>query len=100
MEQIKREKPAYKSLLGFYEKIYIEKEWCHQSLAPVCSSPDEEYIRLCIEKGFPILDKSAIHIKYLYVENEKQYRIEVCKACGKYLTPINGISAFTKFFSC
>ncbi len=60
MEQIKRGKPAYKNLLDFYEKIYIEKEWCHQSLAPYCSAPDEEYIRLRIKEGFPILDKSAI----------------------------------------
>lgn len=69
MEQIKREKPAYKSLLDFYEKIYIEKEWCHQSLAPVCSNPDEKYIRLCIEKGFPILDKSAVQFDIKVLED-------------------------------
>lgn len=60
MEQIKREKPAYRSLLDFYEKIYVEKEWCHQALAPAYAIPDEEYIRIRREKGFPILDKSAM----------------------------------------
>ena len=57
-----------KYLLDFYEKIYIEKEWCHQSLAPFCSNPDEEYIRLSMEKGFPILDKSAIQFDMKILE--------------------------------
>lgn len=60
IEQVKREKPAYRDLLDFYEKIYREKEWCRQSLAAVCSEPEEEHIRLSTEQGFPMLDKNAI----------------------------------------
>jgi formate dehydrogenase maturation protein FdhE len=60
MAQIKKEKPAYRSLLDFYEKIYIEKYWCYKSLKPRFSDPDENYIHLKIKGGFPILDKNAV----------------------------------------
>ena len=60
MAQIKKEKPAYRSLIDFYEKIYIEKDWCSKSLKLHFSGSDENYIHLKIKRGFPILDKNAV----------------------------------------
>ena len=62
MEQIKREKPAYRNLLDFYEKIFIAKEEFYQSLKALPVVFDEQEVQTKFKAGFPVLDKSAIEL--------------------------------------
>ena len=62
MEQIKREKPAYRNLLDFYEKIFIAKEEFYQSLKGLPIVFDEQEVQAKFKAGSPVLDKSAIEL--------------------------------------
>ena len=62
MEQIKREKPAYRNLLDFYEKIFIAKEEFYQSLKALPIVFDEQGVKTKFKAGLPVLDKSAIEL--------------------------------------
>jgi FdhE protein len=69
MEQIKREKPAYRNLLDFYEKIFIAKEEFYQSLKTLSVVFDEQEVQTKFKAGFPVLDKSAIELDSGALEN-------------------------------
>jgi len=60
MEKIRQKKPVYRQLLDFYEKLYIEKERCCQSLKHRYVDFDEHLIQIKLSEGFPILDKNGI----------------------------------------
>jgi hypothetical protein len=62
MEQIKREKPAYRNLLDFYGKIFIAKEEFYQSLEALPVVFDEQEVKTKFKAGSPVLDKSAIEL--------------------------------------
>jgi len=62
MEQIKREKPAYRNLLAFYEKIFIAKEEFYQSLKALPIVFDAQEVQTKFKAGFPVLNKSAIEL--------------------------------------
>ena len=62
MAQIKREKPAYRDLLDFYEKIFIAKEEFYQSLKTLPIVFDAPGVQTRFKNGFPALDKNAIEL--------------------------------------
>jgi hypothetical protein len=68
MEQIKREKPAYRNLLDFYEKIFIAKEEFYQSLKALPVVFDEQGVKTKFKAGLPVLDKSAIELDSVALE--------------------------------
>jgi FdhE protein len=68
---------------------------------PIAAIPEGKWSRhlFCVYCGtkwpFPFLmcpfcgNEEEEGVMYLYVENEKQYRLEVCKACQKYLKAVD-----------
>lgn len=60
MEQIKQERPAYRELIEFYEKIFLEKERCAHALKTRPLRVDKEAVRQKLEEGAPVMDKEAI----------------------------------------
>jgi FdhE protein len=62
MAQIKREKPAYRNLIDFYEKIFIAKEEFYQSLQALPIVFDEPGVQTKFKAGFPVLDMNAIEL--------------------------------------
>lgn len=60
MEQIKQERPAYRELIEFYEKIYLEKERCAHTLKARIVQADEESIRRKLAEGVPVMEKQTI----------------------------------------
>lgn len=62
MAEIKREKPAYRNLLDFYEKIFIAKEEFFQSLKTFPIVFDKPGIQVKFKAGIPVLDKDAIEL--------------------------------------
>ena len=62
MEQIKREKPAYRNLLDFYEKNFVAKEEFYQSLKYLPVHSDEQFVQKNFKAGVPILDKRTIEL--------------------------------------
>ena len=68
MAQIKRENPAYEKLLDFYEKVYMEKERCYQTIRPRFLKLDEQLIKIKAQEGFPLLDKSTIELDLTALE--------------------------------
>jgi len=62
MEQIKREKPAYRNLLDFYEKIFIAKEEFYRSFKTLPIVFDAQEVQTKFKAGFPVLNKRAIEL--------------------------------------
>ena len=62
MEQIKREKPAYRNLLDFYEKIFIAKEDFSKSVKTLPILVDVHGVETKFKAGVPVLDKSALEL--------------------------------------
>jgi FdhE protein len=62
MAQIKREKPAYRNLLDFYEKIFIAKEEFYQSLKALPIVFDSQGVQTKFKAGSPVLDKNTIEL--------------------------------------
>ena len=62
MEHVKHEKPAYKSLLDFYEKIFIAKEEVYQSLKALPIVFDEQVVQTKFKAGYPVLDKGIVDV--------------------------------------
>jgi FdhE protein len=102
------------SLKPFYEylaenlRAVIDVTLWEKGYCPVCGETpaiaailEEKWSRIlfCVHCGtewpFPFLmcpfcgNEEEKGITYLYVENEKQYRVEVCKACQKYLKAVD-----------
>ncbi|MCX8012112.1 MAG: formate dehydrogenase accessory protein FdhE [Desulfobacterota bacterium] len=60
INQVRQEKPAYKDLLDFYEKIFIAKEEVYQLLKSYPVNWNEYLVRKKFKAGVPILDKESI----------------------------------------
>jgi len=78
MEQIKREKPAYRNLLDFYEKIFIAKEEFYQSLKCLPVQRDEQWVQKNFKAGKPILDKRAIELDLKALEKFFLKLLQIC----------------------
>lgn len=63
MEQIKKERPAYRELIEFYEKIYLEKERCAHALKTRIVHVDTLSVRRKLAEGIPAIDKEAIPLE-------------------------------------
>jgi FdhE protein len=68
MAQIKCEKPAYRNLLDFYEKIFIAKEEFYQSLKTLPIIFDAQGVQTKFKAGFPVLDKNTIELDFEALE--------------------------------
>jgi FdhE protein len=99
-------KPLYEQCVSMLQEFFVPDFW-KQGHCPVCGEfPPIAQISLqkgtkllfCTHCGmewpFPLLhcpfcNHEEEDTKYLRVKNEKQYRIEVCKACEKYLKAVD-----------
>ena len=62
MEQVKQEKPGYKGLLNFYEKIFVAKAEFYQSLKFLRVDIDEQFVQKNFKAGLSVLDKRTIEL--------------------------------------
>jgi len=69
INQIKQEKPAYKDLLDFYEKIFIAKDEVYQLLKSYPVTYDEYLVRKKFKAGLPVLDKESVGFYIDILEN-------------------------------
>jgi len=99
-------KPVYEYCAQVLQHFFVPDFW-EEGYCPICgelppiaqiSSHKGIKLLFCaacgIEWPFPLLrcpfcSHEEEEVKHLSVESEKQYRIEVCKACGKYLKAVD-----------
>ncbi len=60
MAEVSRKRTAYRALMGFYERLFRERERCAQNLALSAPKVDLRIMTLKARGGFPILDKSGV----------------------------------------
>jgi FdhE protein len=59
---MRRERPAYRAILEFYEKLCLEKEKHYQSVSPRFVRVDDALVQTKLVQGYPILDKSDVEL--------------------------------------
>lgn len=62
MAEIRRKKPVYGEIIGFYDKIFRERDQCSRALHLPDIKLDKNILKAKLQGGFPLLDKTAVDL--------------------------------------